>query len=93
MSQREENGQRWKGLTATCINCETSHTFTRQHVRGDDADIEMEPCHADNCTAMLCPNCPQFSCDGCGLAHCEAHRTRAFSDSLCPLCAKEALCR
>lgn len=77
MSQREENGQTWRGRTATCVNCHTSHTFTGAQLSQDhELCIEMVPCHADDCLAMLCPECPQFVCDCCGLAHCEAHAFR-----------------
>lgn len=88
-STRETNGQTWQGRTATCRNCETSHTFTGAQLNRDhELCIEMIPCHADDCLAMLCENCPQFACDGCGLAHCEQHAHKYDSLKLCPICWK-----
>ena len=82
-STRENNGQTWKGRTATCINCETSHTFTGEQLNRDhELCLEMIPCHADDCLAMLCENCPQFFCDGCGLAHCEKHAVTSQAGDL-----------
>lgn len=48
--------------------------------------MEMIPCHADDCLAMLCEECHQFICDGCGLIHCLSHRIQYSGLDLCPVC-------
>ncbi len=82
MSTRETNGQTWKGLTVTCNHCETSKTFSRHDVKMGDDMLSQEPCHADDCAVMLCAECPQFCCDGCGLAHCQKHAVTSQAGDL-----------
>jgi hypothetical protein len=70
-----------------CLHCGTTMTVTLDE---DGApDFATEPCHADDCNARLCPNCPQFNCDGCGLAHCLEHKIELSGVWLCPVCIEE----
>ena len=81
-----ENGQKWTGLTVECLHCGASKEATRQQIRRDDEIMPMEVCHADDCTARLCPSCPQFCCDACGLAHCLGHAVVIDGIQFCQVC-------
>lgn len=74
--------------TLACPNCSTYHTNVP--VERDDcgisAHLETTPCHADDCTVRLCASCPQFTCDGCSLSHCEKHAVDLSGMKLCPVC-------
>lgn len=91
---RQKEAIKWSGcvhstLTGTCKNCGASKTFTSLQARRGDAYVEVQPCHADDCTKMLCENCKQFVCCGCGLAHCEEHKALTVSgEEFCEICAR-----
>jgi hypothetical protein len=65
-----------------CLNCCTVHTLDR----ADGMELEQQPCHADDCTAMLCKACDQFKCERCELAHCASHVKEFAGMKLCPVC-------
>jgi hypothetical protein len=87
---RSEKAITWRNGVATCTHCLTDHRFTPEQTRRGDGDVDLVPCHADSCTAMLCPDCPQFVCGGCELPHCLEHRIEYSGLSLCPVCMAEA---
>jgi hypothetical protein len=93
VSQRTEDALRWTGKTATCRNCETDYPFNDLQLRRGDAEnaIEFTPCHNDGCTVMLCPNCPQFQCEGCDLTHCQEHAVKLSDGPWCPACVRGLL--
>lgn len=98
-SERESAGTKWNHhgskYTAECRNCGAiGNTYTMQQLRRGDDDgpfySDMQPCHADGCEVMLCPNCDQFACEECGLSHCKSH-AQTWTDgevtlTLCPAC-------
>lgn len=53
------------------------------------AELETEPCHADNCHKQLCRNCPQFECVCCKLTHCMEHAEKINGKMYCPIGAAE----
>lgn len=71
-----------------CPNCRNTHSLP---VERDSCGAYIEPptehCSEDRCCVKLCPACPKFVCDGCGLAHCEDHRITLGGESMCPVCA------
>ncbi len=91
---REAESQKFIGAVnrqigvVVCLTCESHQTVDLDEDGG--AAIDQTPCHADDCTAMLCTNCPQFTCDGCGLAHCASHvAIESDGVKLCSVCAAQ----
>jgi hypothetical protein len=77
-----------------CPLCGTTTTGLEVERDEDGAyvDPELAPCNDDHCTAKLCPSCPQFVCDGCGLTHCLDHAVLVDEGTktqlqVCPVCA------
>ena len=60
---------------ATCPIC--NPLFEGLPVAADEdgfyVEIETVPCADDECTTRLCPCCPQFVCNCCGLSFCMHH--------------------
>jgi len=95
MPTREHTGQSWSDLTASCLHCGASRTFTRQQIArdGDDACIPMVPCEgSDRCTAMLCPAC-QHQCPGCGCWTCREHLAEIPAEGDSPAELRCEVCR
>lgn len=70
------------GVVTWCPTCRSLHYVER----GDE--LELEPCHDDECSARLCPTCTKFVCTCCGLAHCNDHRVRISDEELCRVCVR-----
>ena len=90
MTKREHKATRSVGMLegraqVECLNCNTTQRAD------EDGDIQLQPCHADDCSAMLCANCEQFICDHCGLAHCMEHaNVDANGVKVCDACREAA---
>ncbi len=61
---------------ATCPNCQTTMNVELEEPMSGcspEANLDTQPCHHDECRVKLCPNCDQFKCQRCDLAHCAEH--------------------
>jgi|SRR5215471_9217920 len=68
---------------------ECAHCQVRQTVDLDEDGVpalDLEPCHDDDCTERICSECPQFRCEGCGLAHHREHAIELSGSLWCRLC-------
>ena len=66
---------------AECPNCLSRHVVDRD----EDGQVEIPTieCAGIDCPALLCPDCPQFHCDGCGRIFCREHAMEEQRDESC----------
>lgn len=92
MSTRTEKSLTWSYAEgrwfATCVNCQTAYAYTLDQIMRDRIEPELTPCADDFCTAILCPSCSTFKCEGCDLLHCSSHAIDLSGSKFCPSCVR-----